>query len=103
MEVRCGLQEKPKLVFVGAGHLKGVTILQGEKVLPVDMRLHFLDLVDIDNGRLSQGLTGKYIGCITCRSMYGVLQHARMERLVKMILSFKVDMSIKEQSILMGL
>lgn len=62
-----------------------------------------LENFDIDNGRLLQALTGKYIGRFTCRSIYGALQHARTERLAKMIPFFKVGMSIKEQSILTGL
>ena len=48
--------EVSELVFIRPGEFDRVATTEGKKVLAVDMRLHFLDLVDVDYGRAMNSL-----------------------------------------------
>ena len=51
--VRIQIRESDEIAqffLVRAGHLDGMAAFQCQEILAVDMRLHFLDLVHVDDG-----------------------------------------------------
>lgn len=48
--------EKLQLILIRARQLEGVAALEGEEIFAVDMRLHGLDLADVDDGRAVHAL-----------------------------------------------